>query len=775
MTTFVLRHRKLILGGYLLMILFFASVIAYRVLTDRSVIDNSVAIWFMQDDPELKRYEQYQQAFGEQEWTLLMLGAESIYDPQFLQDLDQITQRIEQLPAVRKVNSITNIRDNVLTTDDALLYERLYTASEDTPLTAVSIDQFRKQLQANPIFEKNLLQRADNTHAVLLIQNDNRLHEIAPYRIAMVDSIRAIVGEYASVHDRALAGTSVVNAELNRSSKRDMLIFYTLISVLLIIIGWLTLRSWKNILVMLVVVVGSIVPTMGLIALLHIPYNMVTVMMPTILIALSVADIIHVIVHFHQERQHSPSEQAIAYTLRHLWRPGLWTTLTTVVGFSSLLLSTVFPIFQLGLFASFGIALALLITWMVAPGVLVSLFPQQDEVRLFSSTQSNGLANFIFRYKYVSLVVLGILSLSLTGLPRLNVDTNYTKFFGGKTDLSRAYDQIKQAGFAQNPITVTFTFPEGTDYNTTDQFAQIAALEDSLKNLPEVIKVLSPKDLLFQINEAFLETESNYADFTAYGEAQLGQLFLLGEMSGNDDLYDLVLYDKSQYQLQLLTNYLSSKELSTLRAEVRTLKQQYLRDDIKMAFTGTTVLWANMDEQVSQTQFTSLLGVTMFLLVFFPLIFRSLSLGLIGIFVNAFPLAVTYGCMGWLDVDINMATALIGGIALGIVTDDTIHLINSFRRGIEQGLPKQVAIRQAISYTGKSVIMTSVILGGAFLSLTTSDFLPTANFGILVTVCVTIALFVDLFVLPLLLMLLPEKNAQKAEVATRLSAKQPSF
>lgn len=757
------------------MVLFFASVIVYRVLTDRSVIDNSVAIWFMQDDPELKRYEQYQQAFGEQEWTLLMLGTKSIYNAQFLSDVDQITQRIEQLPAVRKVNSITNIRDNVLTADDALLYERLYTATKDMPLTENGIAQFKKQLLANPIFENNLIRQDDETHAVLLIQNDNRLHEIAPYRMAMVDSIRSIVGDYASVDDRALAGTSVVNAELNRASLRDMLIFYTLITVLLVLIGWVTLRSWKNILVMLVVVVGSIIPTMGLIALLHIPYNMVTVMMPTILIALSVADIIHVIVHFHQERQHSPSEQAIGYTLRHLWQPGLWTTLTTVVGFSSLLLSTVFPIFQLGLFASFGIALALFITWTVAPGVLVSLFPEQDTHVLASSTQSEGLANFIFRYKYVSLVILGILALSLTGLPRLNVDTNYTKFFGAKTDLSRAYDQIKQAGFAQNPITVTFTLPQGMDYTTTDQFAQIAALEDKLANLPEVIKVLSPKDLLFQINEAFLEQQSDYSEFTTYGEPQLGQLFLLGEMSSNDDLYDLVLYDKSQYQLQLLTNYLSSKELNKLREEVNALKEQYLRDDIIMAFTGTTVLWANMDEQVSQTQFSSLVGVVAFLLIFFPLIFRSIPLGFIGIAVNAFPLAVTYGCMGWLDVDINMATALIGGIALGIVTDDTIHLINSFRRGIAQGLTREMAVRRAISYTGKSVILTSVILGGAFLSLTTSDFLPTSNFGILVSVCVAIALFVDLFILPLLLVLLPVKVTQKAEAVTHIPAKQPSY
>ena len=236
-----------------------------------------------------------------------------------------------------------------------------------------------------------------------------------------------------------------------------------------------------------------------------------------------------------------------------------------------------------------------------------------------------------------------------------------------------------------------------------------------------------------------------------YNETQLGQLFLLGEMSGNDDINDFILYDKSRQQLQVLTPYMSSKELDAFKNKLREIKKAYVSDEVKMTFTGTTVLWANMDKQISRTQLYSLIGVSAFLIFFFPLIFGSIKLGIVGLFANLLPLSITYGFMGLFGIEINMATALIGGISLGIVTDDTIHFINRFRYGLKSGLPTGEAVDQSIRITGRSIMMTSIILVGAFLSMATSDFLPTFNFGILVSICITIALFIDLFILPLFL------------------------
>jgi len=743
------KNFKLLLAVYVIFVLFFGGAIIFRLIKDSSVIDNSVAIWFMQDDPELKIYDQYNETFGEQEWTVLMLKTESIYDSVFLEELSEITERVDDLKHVVKVNSITNIRDNDIKENEMLTYNRIYPGNNN--ITNENIKVFKKRLAENPIFNNSIFHIDDETTTVLLLQNENLIRKLEPYRIEMIDSIIAIVGNYPMISNYALAGTTVVNAELNRSSRRDVGIFYTVLSLMLLLFGWISMRSWKNIIAMFVVVVGSIIPTMGLIALCHIPYNMITVMMPTVLIALSVADVIHVIGYFHHLRRNSDPENAIEGTIKHLWEPGLWTTVTTIVGFTSLLFSTVYPIFQLGLFAAIGVAMALIVTLTIIPGLLVNLFPD----RLISVTSGQPalsfvvkLPAFIRKYRYINYAFFMLLLFAASGIFSLKVDTNYTKFFGKNTRITRAYDDIKVNGYAQNPVTLVFQYPKGMDYTSSPYFPQIVQFEQMAAKFPDVIKILSVNDLLYQTDKAFMQEESSMMKFKNYNEDQLEQLLMLADMSNNDDIYDFLTYDKSQMQIQVLTNYKSSNELDIFKAKLSDLKNQIIADDVKMTFTGSTILWANMDKQISRTQFYSLIGVLIFLLVFFPLIFGSIKLGLLGVLVNVLPISITYGFMGLFGVEINMATAIIGGISLGIVTDDTIHFVHRFKYGLKKGLTTAQASASAITTTGKSIIMTSVILIGAFLTMTTSNFLPTSNFGLLISICIAVALFIDILVLP---------------------------
>lgn len=750
---FSIKNIKLLLAIYFAVVCFFGGSIIYRMISDATVIDNSVAIWFMQDDPELKIYDTYNKDFGEKEWTVLMLKTNSIYSPQFLSDLSEITNSIENLEHIIKVNSIANIRDNVSTEDGFLNYKQVL--PEKKILTKNDLQNFKIRLASNPIFENSLIQHKNDSTTIILIQNDNLIRHLEPYRITMVDSIQNIISRYSSVSNHALAGTTVVNAELNRSSKQDVIIFYTLITVMLIIFGWFSMRSIKNIIAMLVVVVGSLVPSMGLLALLHIPYNMATVMVPTILIALSVADVIHVIEHFHDQRKSQSSKEAIVYTIQHLWKPGLYTTITTLVGFSSFAFSTVSPIFQLGMLASFGIVLAYAITMIIIPGLLVLLFPHKLTESNHSIKKAvlstEKLPVIVEKYKIINGTIFLLLLFLLYGIFYLQIDTNYTKFFNKNTHINKSYSHIEENNFAQNPITIILKYPDGTDYTSSKYFSKVIDFEKEIKNDPEVIKLLSVNDLLFETDKAFSEEKTSSGGFINYDKNKVAQLLVVADMSNNDDIYDFLLYDKSQIQIQVLTKYMSSNELNAFKNKLIAYKENHLPEEIDILFTGTTVLWANMDAQINKTQLYSLVGVTIFLLIFFPIIFGSFKLGMLGVIANMLPIAFTYGLMGFFGVEINMATAIFGGISLGIVTDDTIHMILGFKEGIKNGLSPQKAMEKTLKVTGKSILMTSIILIGSFLTMTTSNFLPTSNFGIIISLCIAIALFIDLMILPIVI------------------------
>ncbi len=747
MTGRILRHPGFVLAAWSSLILAAVGVLVVRVLSGAPLIDNSVGIWFMADDPELTLYEKYLADFGEREWTLLLLETESIYAPEFLADLTAVTARIEALDHVRKVTAIVNVRDNLVTPDGALEYSPIFSG-----LDAKAIQRFRARLNANPLFEKSLFQAAADDKTIILIQNDNLIRDPAPYRIALVDAIDAIVGDYPSIRSHALAGTTVVNAELNRASQRDVVIFYTLISLLLALAGWLLLKNLRDVTVMLVAVIGSVVPAMALVALADIPFNMVTVMMPIILVSLSIAGVIHVIKTYHEARRHLAHDRAVHECTHTLWRPVLWTLMTTAIGFASFALSTVAPVFQLGVFATFGIVLAWVAAVSVAPALLDLLWARARVIddRMHTGRFMECILNASGRWPRAWLLLFAALLTPLFGLGLLRVDTDYTEFFSSGADLTRAYDAVDAAGYGQNPLTIALYYPEDATYATDDYFQGVVRFERAIAALPEVTKLLSATELLLATDQAF-NGQGAYARLPHYGKAQVDQLLWLGELSGNDDFEDFLTDDKRAAQIIALTPYLSSHELNALINQLQTLHHEYMPAGSRLVVTGTTVLWANMDQQISDTQLRSLAGIGLFLCALLPLVFRSVLLGLVGLAVNVLPLAITLGLMALLDISINMATVLIGAISLGVVVDDTIHFMHRFTLALNDGMCWNAAVEDAHRRVGYSIVTTTFVLVGGFVAMATSSFMPTAHFGVFLSLSLVLALFLDLVVLPIAL------------------------
>ena len=203
----LVRWRWLLIGLWLISVLLSGTAYVFWFQ-----IDNSVGVWFRQDDPERTVLERFNVDFGAREWTFVLLETDSIYDRAFLKDLEVIGRRIEGLAHVERVLSIANVRDSEVDDEGFLDYRPLYHA-QPLPLSDQQLQAFKVQLHANPIFADNLYRPGDNHHAVLLIQNDNLLDELAPYRLTLLDDVRQILDEYPRVRHYALAGSTVLNAD----------------------------------------------------------------------------------------------------------------------------------------------------------------------------------------------------------------------------------------------------------------------------------------------------------------------------------------------------------------------------------------------------------------------------------------------------------------------------------------------------------------------------------------------------------------------------------
>jgi predicted RND superfamily exporter protein len=760
----ILRHRKTILIPWLALALFFCAALALRLAKGARLVDNSVGIWFQQDDPGLARYREYNQRFGAKEWSVLLLETGSIYDAAFLKDLDAITTRLSALEHVRRVRSIANVKDNAMRADGELEYSRLY-APREVPATGDSAPPqaaakgssagpgLARRLAANPVFENSLIRKGDTASTAVLIQTDNDLTDPDPFRMRLVDAIRATVKSYPSVKDFSLAGNLVVNAELNRASQRDVFVFYGLITALMTAFGWYTLRNFRDLAILFGTSVATVAPTMGMLALLGVPFNMITVMLPTVLIALVVPDVIHAIHDFHRLRAHGTgSLEAARESTRLLWVPSFWKSATDVVGFASFIPSTVTPIMQMGIYASLGVTLGWLATISAVPLLLVLLWPEGSGLPAIHEKELIRLPKdylgFLWKHRVAVGLGFALMLLPIAGLPLLKVDTDYSKFFGKKDHITRSYERLKTLGYGQNPVIISLRHKDGKTYASEGRFASSLRFESGIKALPQVRKLLTPSDLLEQVDKAYNGTATSRRTFEGYGEAQVGQLLFLAELSGNDDLSEFLAEDKQAVQMVAMTDNMGSKGLKAFSAQVRSLAKRELGKDAECTVTGTSVLWANMDDQVATTELWSLVSAGVVLAIIFFVFLRSFRLGLAGIVINAVPVAGTLGLMGFLGIRVNIATALIAGIAMGIVVDNSLHFIIRMQAFVKDGMGWREGINATLEELGSSMIVSGIIIIGSFSCLITSNFTPTREFGVLLSANVLLSLFLDFAALP---------------------------
>jgi uncharacterized protein len=735
-------------------------------------IDNSVGIWFLADDPALQTYREHNRTFGENDWTFVLVETESIYDPEFLHELAEAVRRIESLADVERVVSIGNARDSDLDADDTLAYLPLLDPAGARP-SVEEIAALRAQLEDSPVFVGNLIRPGDTRHTAVLIQNENRLFEQSPYRMQLVDAVRAILGEYATVQSVALAGNTAINAELNRAALRDMLVYYTLVSVFLVVSGFLFLKNPRDVAILLAVVTGSVVPVVGAIAALGVPVNIVTAMLPVVLVTISASVVIHLLNEFHHVRRGEEDQDALAAVLRGLFWPSLWTTLTTVVAFLSLALSDVVPLRQLGLAAAPGVAFSWVQTMVIAPMLIRLLWSGQSRRRRSRSRWvraiTRGSVFLVERRPAVVVIVWAILSASLAGLPRLEVDTDYVELFRAGSGMRADYDRIAAAQFPQYYVSVVLRF--GPDRALTDvpELRRSLELEHAIAALPGVQKVLSAAQILREADRALAGERAPLDEFAQFGADRLGQLVLLVQASGNADLTDLLAGDRSETRLLVMTERLSMRRLAALRGQIDGLARTLLPADVQVDVTGTNVLWSNMDAEVTSTQITAMAIVLAAITLLLPLLFRSLALGLLGVLASFIPILFVLGLMGWLGIKINIATCIVGGVALGLAVDDTIYFLYRVTREVPRRGDLRRAVRGAMLVTGGAMVTTSLLLMGGFLTMSMSTFLPSADFGILFAATVLFALVGDMLVLPLLILRLPAGWRPRARAAAALA------
>ncbi len=709
----------------------------------RLTFDRRIENMFPPDSPLLEGHRRLQRAFGGNEIVLAVYADDQLFDRSGagMRRLTHIRHEIGGVPGVKAVLSI------------------------DQPLGPdLILQQTRLAQRARKLFA-GFTHSADGRTAsivCMLIPTD----QTPVPRETTIDRLREVVG---SLPDGLSAGYLVGEPALVvdgfRYVERDGARLQRWSALLLGLTIAVCFRSLRWVLVPVAVVLWAVWMTKGLLAALNLQLSMVSSMLNAVVMVVAVATMVHVIVRYRVFRTQGylPME-SLRRTMALLWLPVTWSCLTDAAGFFSLTVSDVGPVHDFGVMMAIGCLMVWVAVFLVVPALALwgsrDADPQHPWGGRAVLRQLDRLLRLVHRrpnWLLAGLVVLIVLA--VTGVYQLDVETDFTRNFRRDSPIARAYDFVEDRLGGAGIGDVIVSSPETLDAAFLERAYRLGRTfekSDVLFGRGSVTRTFSLADVLFDLSPVELH------DKPSWFQVSLVRSGLLAMRGWMPEFYDALygrdpLDGKFYYRFMLRVRERQGAEQKRLvLAELERLSRQEFPD---AQVTGYFVLLTHLVDSVLKDQWrtaaVALLGIALLMTV----AFRSVTLALIALVPNTLPVLVVMGVMGWLSVwlwpelKMNMGTAMIAAVSLGLSIDSSIHYIVAFQREEAAGRELRESLRAVQSTVGQAMTWSTLSLCVGFTVLATSQFVPTVYFGAMVSLAMLGGLIGNLIGLPLLLSL----------------------
>jgi uncharacterized protein len=663
--------------------------------------DNSLGVWFVADDPALAAYHAFEARFGGDEVVAVAWRAPG--------DALAPAERALQARAARAVADVEGIAE-------VLAPGPLAGRIGDGP-------------EARAYLGRAGLLSADGRSAVLLARMAVR-PELDAERGRVLAAVReAVDGTLGAAGRRArYAGIGVLYDALDRQTIRDSGIYLSIAFVLMAALLRLVLGRWRAVGVVLVPPVTVSLATLGLFHLAGRPFTQVTSILPVLVLVIGVADALHLLSHYHAERRERPpaDEEArreqVVRCSAFIARPNLFTALTTAAAFLALATSRIPAVRDLGLAAAVAMLLGWVATLLVGTAALVRWdLPPPPRRREGTLGRALGrLAAAVSRRRVAVLAGASVvLVLLLAGAARLRVDTYTLELLPAGHAVREDSRWIEEEVGHYTPLEFTVRATDGP-----------ATGAETLRRLvlwQEVAEARPDVDRTFGLAEAALA-----------GRGAPGAGWLSA--------------DGTEARVTAFVPMSSAREFTeTLRA-LEADGARVMGGAGTLTASGYLPLYLRIVEYVVSGTLRGLAVAAVVVLAMLVLLFRSSALTAAAVPANLLPVALVFGVMGWTGIPLDIATATIGTIVLGIAVDDTIHFLYRYRAERRAGLGREEAVERTCREAGRPIVLTTLVLALGFAVLATSGSLSIAYFGVVATLAIVGAMLADLLVLPALLL-----------------------
>ena len=737
--------------------------------------DTSTEGFLYKDDPQILMYNDFRNQFGRDEKIIVAIKTKDIFDKGFLEKLFRLHSDIqENVPHIKAVDSLKNARKTIGNKSELIVEDLFLDGIPDDAKKLNAIAEFAK---TNSIY-KDLYLNADSTFTTIMIttntytsvgvddfdaladgfeddssSNDEQLEFItAPETNELISTLEGILKNYKAENFKIYdAGSPIVTKNLQTTLMADMSKFILYVVLTISVLLFLTFKRVSGILIPLIVVILTLLATIGSMALFGYPITSMTQILPSLLLAVAIGDSIHILsIFYHKYDETGDKNFSIAYAIGHSGLAVVMTSFTTAASLLSFSISDIAPVAALGIFSAIGVTMALILTLIFIP-ILLSLIPMKHRTKdedSFLDGFTINIANFSINY-YKSIIgsALAVIVISLILASQMQFSHNPLHWFKEDNIVRTNTETIDKELRGSISIEVVLdTHKENGVYNP--EF--LNAIERVTKEIYTykgenyfIGKIVSINDVLKEIHMALNE---NRKEFYVVPQNQdlIAQEFLLFENSGSDDLEEIVDSLFSKTRLSIKAPWVDSVEYVEMIDSLHTLLDSEFKGMATVSVTGTLPILSTTITKSIESSIESYIIAFIVIAILMVLLIGNFKLGLLSMIPNLTPIMFGIAFMVVFDLPLDMFTILIGAIAIGMVVDDTIHYMHNFKRYYIIHNDVDEAIRLTLHSSGRAIFITSIVLSSGFLVFMFASMTNLFNFGLITGVTVIVAMITNL-------------------------------
>ena len=751
---FILNNRFLI----------FVALAIFMILSSggasKLFFDNDYRAFFGSANPQLEAFEELQNTYTKidnVQFAIVPEANKTAVDAKVLAVVEELTELAWQIPYSIRVDSISNYQHTEVYEDD-LIVEDLYSSANELSLEA--IQRIKRVVTTEPALTGRLHDADQRATAVsVTIQ----LPGLDPNEVVEVSEAARKLAQY--IEDKygleiKLGGIAMFNNAFLEASMNDMMTLVPAMYFVILLVTYLLVRSIYATFAVLLLIVPSIITAMGFGGWIGVGLTPPSASAPTIITTLAVADSIHFLMTYLQKKREGMLNRAsILYSISINAKPIFLTSITTAIGFLSLNFSDSPPFHDLGNITAFGVMAAWLFSMTLLPILIsfVDIQPKQTANRLNRSMTKFGtfVANNYFRVFITSLVVSTALILGIT---KNEINDDFLKYFDEDIQFRSDTDWISNNLTGLNQIQFNMHSGASDGISNPEFLNKVENFVVWARQHEQVTNVQSITDVFKRLNRDLNSADQDYYNIPTNRELA-AQYLLLYELSlpFGLDLTNQISIDKSSTQVVVTIEDLTTNEIKSWIAEA----ESFLTDQagLDAIAAGPTVMFSYIAERNIQGMLYGTFYAVLIISAIILIALRDVTLGLISLVPNILPAALAFGIWGMLVGQVNMAVAVVTGMALGVIVDDSVHFLTKYQHARKKlNLEPRESVISAFGGVGTALMVTTVILVAGFMILAQSSFGLNSAMASLTAIALVMALIADFTLLPALLLMFDKTN-----------------